>query len=311
MIHKLKLGVLLVFLLGTFLFASTPVFTPDSGFLFLDSAGLSLLSDPSVFLFQNPARLVGSDQHHFRLSAQQDFLGYNRVMAGYVLPAYEMTLGVGYTSFYASDLSRNRLNGDARPEATGESFSDRYDVLRFCAAFQIQPGLRVAASAQQLKRELYKDSAEAYSVDAGVAWDVNDGLSLGAYSRYFLGTDLVWSLSGASETLPRAIIAEIVWVQPKYEVSLATDFSSSHFLTAYALDPHVLVFGDAVFHDTLSVDRFGYGTALNFGPVSLQYMRVHYTAASLGTDQDLFTLGVQFGGVIRLLDRREGSAYGN
>lgn len=309
--RKVQWLVLVGFFFGTFLFASTPVFTPDSGFLFLDSAGLSLLSDPSVFLFQNPARLVGSDQHHFRMSAQQDFLGYNRVMAGYVLPAHEMTFGLGYTSFYASDLSRNRLNGYTRPEATGETFSDRYDVLRFCAAFQIQPGLRVAASAQQLKRELYKDSAEAYSVDGGVAWDVLEGLSLGVYSRYFLGTDLVWDLSGASETLPRAIIAEMVWSQPQYEASLSTDFSSSHFLAAYALDPHVLVFGDAVFHDTLSVDRFGFGTALILGPVSLQYMRVNYTAESLGADQDLLTLSVKFGEAIRLLERREGSVYGN
>lgn len=278
---------------------ATDVFVPEEGFLSPPSFD-SVPGHQVAHVFQNPSLISGADSHQFRVDSLQDFFGYNQFRVASVLAGYNLSFAIGYSQYYADDLTENRFDRSTSRGVAGDSFSDLNSRLAIAMAYPVLDNLDVGITFSLFRRELFDQTANALSLDAGVTYQMNSYWRFGAYTVHAFAQDLKWE-SGLRETLPFRGVIEASYDDTWVNGAVATNFSHIRGRSALALAPQFSLFSDVASTMSFSVERYGFGTILLLGHVSIQYMRLEYRATDIDFGQDMFSFAIHFGDPIDVM----------
>lgn len=279
-------------------FGYTDTFLPRLGFAWESLTSFSP-NQESGYVFQNPAGLAGAIQHQLKVETAQAFLGYQQLNVAYVLPTSLGTLGFGYFTLYTSDINRVSKSGGDRPQVTG-TFGQSFQNYVIAASTKLSPTWQLGMNLQAQSQTLDKDSAFAMGADVGVIWNPIYGFWISGYTQNLLNTGYKWDQTQAVDTVSPKMVLATGFRNSFCQTEISSDFEFYKLRGEWILSQQLRLVGDYVTRSDSGYARYSYGTVLELGQWSLQYLHLTSQDASLDSNQDILGISLHFGSVVQI-----------
>ena len=296
--RKIDLGAILWMGLSLATFGYTDTFIPKLGFAW-DSLTSFTPNQESGYVFQNPAGLAGALQHQLKVETAQAFFGYQQINLAYVLPTSLGTLGFGYFSLYTSDINRVSKTGDDRPQAQG-TLGHSFQNYVIAASTKLSSAWQLGANLQLQSQTLDTDSAFSMGADVGVIWNPIFGFWMSGYTQNLINTGYRWNGLQSVDRLTQQLILSAGFRNQLCQGELSSDFQFYKLRGEWILSPQLKLVSDYVTRADISYGRYSYGTVLDLGQWSLQYLHLTSSDELLDSSQDILGISLHFGAVVQI-----------
>lgn len=292
------LGCWLWLCFATLSFGYTDTFLPRLGFAWESLTSFSP-NQESGYVFQNPAGLAGAIQHQLKVETAQAFFGYQQLNVAYVLPTSLGTLGFGYFTLYTSDINRVSKSGGDRPQVTG-TFGQSFQNYVIAASTKLSPTWQLGMNLQAQSQTLDTDSAFAMGADVGVIWNPIYGFWISGYTQNLLNTGYKWDQTQSVDTVSPKMVLATGFRNSFCQTEISSDFEFYKLRGEWILSQQLRLVGDYVTRSDSGYARYSYGTVLELGQWSLQYLHLTSQDASLDSNQDILGISLHFGSVVQI-----------
>ena len=221
--------------------------------------------------YLNPATLSSVRHQEVLVSTGKIFEDYTRYSLG-LARRLDGTQTIWGLSLAAAEITglRRIENSGGRPQVLGEETSRRA-VIIFSLVNCWSENFSLGANLKYYQHELFSAKAAAVGLDAGLKYEILDGLDLGVSGRNLTETNLSWS-TGLNEILRREFQAGLAYELPFWPVILSLDkiYSGQNADTNYGAElwlwPEILALRAG-----LSAEILNLGLGLSLYGFSLDY----------------------------------------
>lgn len=277
--------------------ANTATFSPHLGFLW-DSNTSFRAHQEIGYVFQNPAGLAEASEHQLKVENAQDFFGYQQLNLSYLFPTSWGNWGVGYYTLYASDIVRTSKSEGARPTETG-TFGQTFQNYVIAYSKKWNPTWQFGVQLKGQLQTLDTQTAQSFGADVGVIWTPTSFFWASGYTQNLFNTGYSWS-TGAQDPFSTSFVTAVGVRGALGQAEISTDWTYYKAKGEWALTPQFRLIGGYLLNPQTSYGRYSYGTALDLGPCSLQYLHLSSQDELLSNSQDIIGLTYFFGNALQM-----------
>jgi len=155
-------------------------------------------------IYLNPAGLTQIKKSEIEV---RNFQGFETVFTGfnYTSKWQGVSYGIGFQNAVVDDIQRSSLVS-GRWKATGDVFAYRANAGFLSVAKEIIPKLSLGGTVKYIYEKLDANTGTGVGIDAGMHYQINDGVGLGIAVQNVTPTPIKWNTdSGQTDTIPRTI----------------------------------------------------------------------------------------------------------